>query len=675
NAGLAGTWTEGLLRYQRPLVENGTIEYEFFYEPGKLETHPALDRLALLLHPSGIREHWITDGRHERAELSPDNVADVPQHRRGPAELPLQSGVWNRLKLMLRGQTVAVELNSEVVYERELEPTNLRTFGLFHYVDAGEVRVRNVVMRGDWPKSLPTVAEQELAGHATDVIDADLSRLKAVFTHDFQKDGLPDEYFKRPTPALGAPVMVSPQGVHVIRPAAGAWVATNLIPRFALHGDFDIEARFDQMHAISDKDADLRLIAMLSDERKQHCRIIRTRTAAGRHDVVSSLAILQPDGSRSYPSQPSPCEALSGRLRLARRGDKVYYLFAEGDSAAFRIVGVETVSPADVEREGVRLEVSCNGVGTSNVIWQKLVLRAERMTWFPEATPAPLVLQVMHPDGSGLRTIVTPDAAGLTHLGSPEWLADGRKVVLDMSTGSTTTSHVVVLNADGTGLQDLGLGCMPSFSADGKQIVFSQPGQGVMMMNADGTGRQVLEANAWGTQWSPDGKKIVYVQPGNITLLDVGTKKTRQLLTGDAARRYDMIYWNLGWSHDSRSIGFKARRPEGKGDELAVVDVDSPASFRVLMADAKSVTSDCTWSPDNQQLVVGIQNPSIQGPQLYAVSRKQPGPPQLLRGQPHDLKILGSDWSPDGQWIVIASQQIPQPVEWTTRPISDPSSP
>ena len=61
--GLAGTFTERLHRYQRPLVEDGSIEYEFFYDPGVVETCPALDRLAFLLQPSGVREHWITDGR------------------------------------------------------------------------------------------------------------------------------------------------------------------------------------------------------------------------------------------------------------------------------------------------------------------------------------------------------------------------------------------------------------------------------------------------------------------------------------------------------------------------------------------------------------------------------------------------------------------------------------
>ena len=62
---------------------------------------------------------------------------------------------WNRLKLSLAGDTVTLELNGAVVYERPLEPTNQRLFGLFHYADETEVRVRDIVYRGNWPRTIP----------------------------------------------------------------------------------------------------------------------------------------------------------------------------------------------------------------------------------------------------------------------------------------------------------------------------------------------------------------------------------------------------------------------------------------------------------------------------------------------------------------------------------------
>jgi hypothetical protein len=203
-----------LLRYQRPLVEDGSIEYEFFYDPDAFETHPALDRLSFILHPTGVREHWIGDGRYDRTDLEPHNQIDVPACRRGPAELPLVAGAWNQLRLSLRSATVTIELNGQVVYERNLEPTNQRTVGLFHFLGNSAVRVRNAAMRGDWPKAVPPVAAQELADDTTDKLNAELAGLNSEFSHDFQKDGIPDQYFKSPVPNPTLRIIPGPLGVR-----------------------------------------------------------------------------------------------------------------------------------------------------------------------------------------------------------------------------------------------------------------------------------------------------------------------------------------------------------------------------------------------------------------------------------------------------------------------------
>jgi len=93
----------------------------------------------------------------------PDNVTVEAGNRRGPDRLPFKEQGWNHLKLALAGNKVTVRLNDTIVYERELEPTNHRIFGLFHYADETEVRVRNVKYRGQWPKTLPA-PEELLAG-------------------------------------------------------------------------------------------------------------------------------------------------------------------------------------------------------------------------------------------------------------------------------------------------------------------------------------------------------------------------------------------------------------------------------------------------------------------------------------------------------------------------------
>ena len=146
---------ENAVFYHRPFLEDGLVEYEFYVDPGKCLAHPTLDRLVFLLEPDGVKLHWLTDGPHERSGVPLDNVTDEPKNRRGPSSLQLKPHAWNKARLEVIGDTVRLSVNDALVYERPIEPTNQRYFGLFHYTDRTEARVRGVTMRGDWPKTLP----------------------------------------------------------------------------------------------------------------------------------------------------------------------------------------------------------------------------------------------------------------------------------------------------------------------------------------------------------------------------------------------------------------------------------------------------------------------------------------------------------------------------------------
>ena len=151
----AGSKQESVLRYHRPLLEDGQIDYEFYFDPGKQMVYPALDRLAFLVEPDGIKIHRLTDGAHERSGLAPDNTCEEPQNRRGPGSIPWKARAWNRLALRIAGDRVTIELNGQSIFERPIEPENQRTFGLFHFADETGARVRNVSYEGSWARSLP----------------------------------------------------------------------------------------------------------------------------------------------------------------------------------------------------------------------------------------------------------------------------------------------------------------------------------------------------------------------------------------------------------------------------------------------------------------------------------------------------------------------------------------
>jgi hypothetical protein len=160
---MATAVTPSVLAYQRPLQPGETVSYEFFYQPGEVMVHPALGRLAFLLEPGGVRLHWLGSFPFdEHLGLKRDNAVDEPNCRRGPGELPLTVGAWNQAELSLEAGRVRIKLNNVLVYERPLEATAGQAFGLFHYQDRTSARVRNVVLKGDWPEKLSEAQRRNL---------------------------------------------------------------------------------------------------------------------------------------------------------------------------------------------------------------------------------------------------------------------------------------------------------------------------------------------------------------------------------------------------------------------------------------------------------------------------------------------------------------------------------
>ena len=193
-------------------------------------------------------------------------------------------------------------------------------------------------------------------------------------------------------------------------------------------------------------------------------------------------------------------------------------------------------------------------------------------------------LSVINADGTGLHQVAAmPD---FTRLGSPDWSRDGSKIAFDgwreFYGKDLDETHVFVINADGAGLKDLGMGCMPSWSPDDKQLTYCQysEGRGVWVMNADGSGRRLIDGGGWGSQWSPVRNEIAYARNSDICIYDLGTGTSRTLLK----KSYRQIFWGFGWSPDGKWISFLGGLDDG-GRELAAVSIDGEEKgFKVLAA-------------------------------------------------------------------------------------------
>ena len=379
---LPGSHWETLLRYHRPMAEDGSIEYEFFYREGETHVHPALDRLAFMLQPQGVGVHWVGDEQFDRSGLPPDNLFDEPDNRRGPETLPLKLDDWNRLQLSLAGNTVRLTLNGALIYERQLESTNQRTFGLFHYADRTEALVRNVVWRGDWPRQLPAIPDQELAGEGMDFLDGSHDELAAVFHHDFAQDGFSRERFGLLVGSLEH-FDSQTEGLRVVRPGGEGYNDTAIVPRLTIHGDFDMVLAFDEFEceASAGGSGGVFLQAIMDSEKSNQCLIYRRylRHRAEPQPIVQGQYVGQEvGGARRSHFVPQVVEARAGRLRLARRGATVYFLFAENDSPHFRLFGTETAPTHDIRQ--LKLMIQTHLEGMTKVVWKSLTVRADALS-------------------------------------------------------------------------------------------------------------------------------------------------------------------------------------------------------------------------------------------------------------------------------------------------------
>ena len=155
---------QSLLQYHRPLAEDAELSYEFYYVKGATHVHPSLGRLAYLLEPEGVKVHVMTDADSDRRGLRPDNEIPGTTSLPATASIALNENGWNQLQLSLVGDRLRLKLNGKDVYDANVPAWNQRQFGLFHYANQTDVRVRNVIYRGEWPKTLPEWKDQELSG-------------------------------------------------------------------------------------------------------------------------------------------------------------------------------------------------------------------------------------------------------------------------------------------------------------------------------------------------------------------------------------------------------------------------------------------------------------------------------------------------------------------------------
>ncbi|NUQ63059.1 MAG: TIGR03067 domain-containing protein [Pirellulales bacterium] len=252
--------------------------------------------------------------------------------------------------------------------------------------------------------------------------------------------------------------------------------------------------------------------------------------------------------------------------------------------------------------------------------------------------------------------------------GSPDWSPDGSKIAFDawrLSRKETyRDANVYLVNADGTGLKHIAVGAMPSWSHDGKRLTFCQydPNRGVWVMNADGSNPKLIDPDGWGSDWSPTSNEIMYTTYGNgaeICVADPDTGKRRTILSGG---KYNIVYWNPGWSADGKHVCFLGRRPDETLEIASVSTEGENKDFRVLMTFSaqsryKAPVQCLSWDGDAGHILAAMQGPDYKNKLVYLLDPTGKAQPERVSGLDPNQNYLAAAWAPDGKRLVVVRQE------------------
>ncbi|MEZ6088361.1 MAG: DUF1583 domain-containing protein [Pirellulaceae bacterium] len=350
-----GCWNENLLYYVRPLTWDATVSYEFEYQEGECMVHPCLGRSVFLIRPEGIWLHQLTDGRYERSTLRPDNAVRLVDFSADTNSSVVLTEGWNRAELQIEANHVGLSLNDQRVAAFNFELDESPTFGFFHYSDQSRVRVRNAKLKGDWPRALPMLDEQPLASQVLASWNATAERLPASWSHDFRR-GVPLSSFL--TSGGVASFAQQPDGIRLRHDGDVNSVTIDLTGQ--IQGDFDIVLTFKELDIGDEKPtwhSGVGVAITLANASRDRLDVVRRRDRLNEHQhIVFARNTVNQHGGVDWVSDTTRVdESTAGRLRILRRDDVIYGLFADGNSNSFRYLDRAKIESGKIAAGGLRM--------------------------------------------------------------------------------------------------------------------------------------------------------------------------------------------------------------------------------------------------------------------------------------------------------------------------------
>ncbi len=114
-------------------------------------------------------------------------------------------------------------------------------------------------------------------------------------------------------------------------------------------------------------------------------------------------------------------------------------------------------------------------------------------------------------------------------------------------------------------------------------------------------------------------------------------------------------YGSFELSHDERRLAYTRLDADGRIEGVWWRDLGRGIASRVAASGERGIVGYPVWSPDAEQLALGVVNTGAWSPGLVRLGNPSP-PRPLLRAAVDDLP---TSWSPDGRWLAFVRSERP----------------
>ena len=258
-------------------------------------------------------------------------------------------------------------------------------------------------------------------------------------------------------------------------------------------------------------------------------------------------------------------------------------------------------------------------------------------------------------------------------IADPDWNPDGSKVVFCIKGEESPTLHLI--NADGSGLTEIGPGFDPSWSPVEDKIAYELNGQ-IYTMNSNGEDITKLTTEYSSAQptWNPNGTKIAYTyygagKPSIWTMNADGSEKTQ--LTTSADRECTLP----SFSYDGSKIVYtkgpvwntSLERLPTSTNEIWIMNLDGSNKHKIYASsDSYQWIFQRAWNKKNEILFMKNPLQDRKIPEIFIINSNGTNPRRMVDSPKDSFGIpisfyLDPVWDNSGTKVVAVRKMIDGP--------------